>query len=416
MSVTYEDILAARERIAGTVEHTPCVASVPLSELCGCEVYCKLEYLQRTGSFKERGARNALTQLLRQGSKGVISASAGNHALGLAYHGRQLGLPVTVVMPRHAPLVKVATCRRLGAQVVRHGNSFADAYAKAQELAAAEKLTYVHGYDDPAVIAGQGTVGLEILEQVPDPDAVVIPVGGGGLIAGAALAIKSLRPQTQVIGVEPAASAGFTAALAAGRPVPITTTATLADGLAVGQVGANAFAVARPHVDRVVEVSEQQLALAILRLLELEKAVVEGAGASTLAALLAGRLPELAGKRVVLLLAGGNIDPAVLANVIEKGLAFDGRLLRFTATISDRPGGLAAFATAIAEIGASVQQVHHDRIFCGADMSRVEIICTVETEDADHAQRLLDHLRNSGAATDLRIEGPEVSDADGAVA
>jgi len=404
MPVTLDDILAARRRIEGAVAITPCVRSIPLSDLCGCDVYCKLEYLQRTGSFKERGARNALTLLRDRGVTGVIAASAGNHALGLAYHGRQLGIDVTVVMPQFAPLIKVASCKRLGARVIRHGNSFAEIFEHAQTLVKSEGLTYVHGYDDPAVIAGQGTAGLEILEQVPAANAIIVPVGGGGLIAGVGLAVKTLRPTVQVYGVEPAASPGYAAALKAGHPVPVTSQATLADGLAVGRVGDNAFALARQHVDRTVLVDEKLLALAILRLLELEKAVVEGAGASTLAALLSGQLPELRGRTVVLLLAGGNIDPAVLAHVIEKGLAADGRLLRFSATISDRPGGLAAFAAAVAAAGASIQQVQHDRTFCGADVTRVDVTCTVETEDADHATRLIEHLKTSGAAVSVRTD------------
>src|SRR6478752_6342253 len=270
--VTLADIRSARRRIAGGVVVTPCPESIPLSEITGARIFCKLDNLQRTGSFKERGARNALLRLPKpQQQRGVIAASAGNHALGLAYHGQLLGIPVTVVMPDYAPLIKVSTCRRLGARVVVQGRDLADA------LAAREDLAYIHGFDHPDIIAGQGTMALEILEQVKDADAIVAPIGGAGLIAGLAVAAKALRPRLQIIGVESMATASFTAALKAKRPVAIPRRATLADGLAVLRVGDNAFRLARGRLDRVVRVSEDWIALAILRMVELEKTVVEGA-------------------------------------------------------------------------------------------------------------------------------------------
>ncbi len=285
MTLTLADVVNAKNRIAEGIYESPCPESIPLSEICGAHVYCKLDYLQRTGSFKERGARNALLLLdERQHRQGVISASAGNHALGLAYHGKLLSIAVTVVMPRFAPLVKMSTCRRLGAEVVLFGESFSEAFAHAHELSRERGLTYIHGFDDPAIIAGQGTIGLEILEQVPDVEAIVVPIGGGGLIAGVSLAVKSVMPQVRVYGVEAARAAAFTAALAAGKPVRVPVQPTLADGLAVAEVGALAFSTAAPRVDRTVTVSEESLALAMLRLVELEKSVVEGAGAAPLAA------------------------------------------------------------------------------------------------------------------------------------
>jgi len=390
MPVTLEDIRAARQRIAGAVYVSPCQESPALSELTGARIYCKLDSLQRTGSFKERGARNALLLLTpEQRQNGVIAASAGNHALALACHGRDLGIPVSVVMPRFAPLIKVATCRKFGANVILHGDNFADAKAKADELAAANGLTYVHGFDDPAVIAGQGTIGLELLEQVPHLDAVIVPIGGGGLIAGVSLAIKSLQSAVQVIGAEAAVMPNFSAALAAGKSVVCPPRATLADGLATTRLGGNAFAIARERVDRVVGVSEELIALSILRLIEREKSVVEGAAAAPLAALLSGQLPELKGKTVALLLCGGNIDPLILGRVIEIGLAADGRLARLVATISDRPGGLAHLTSLIAESGASVQQITHDRVFSGPDVSSVRVVCDVETHDREHFQELV---------------------------
>ncbi len=397
MSVSLSGIRAARRRIAGGVLVTPCPESIPLSEITGAQIYCKLENFQRTGSFKERGARNALLQLdAPRRKRGVVAASAGNHALGLAYHGKLLGIGVTVVMPDYAPLIKITTCQRLGARVRIQGRDFAEARAAADRLVAEEGLTYIHGFDAPEIIAGQGTLGLEMLEQVPDLDAVVCPIGGGGLIAGVAVALKALRPRIEVIGVESTATANFAAALRAGRPVRTRRHATLADGLATLVVGENAFALARERVDRVVVVSEDLIALAILRLLELEKSVVEGAGAAPLAAMMSGKLAHLAGRRVALVVGGGNIDPAILSRVIEKGLVRDGRITRFTAVISDRPGGLAELCRVIAASGASIKDIAHDRAFSGPDVSAVHAVCTVETRDRAHVAALRRALRRAG--------------------
>jgi threonine dehydratase len=398
--VTFQDIEAARERIRGAVFHSPCPPSIPLSEITGMEVYCKLDNLQRTGSFKERGARNALIQLTPQQQKrGVIAASAGNHAQALAYQGKLLGIPATVVMPQFAPLIKVNNCQKLGANVVLSGKDFGEAKARAHEIAKAEGLAYIDGYDDPAIIAGQGTMGLEILEQVPDFEVIIIPVGGGGLLAGVSLAIKTVRPQVTVIAVEAENVASFSAALEAGKPTKIALHPTLADGLAIPQVGTNAFAIARPHVDQAVTVTEEQVAIAILRLVELEKGVVEGAAATPLAACLSGKLKEFAGKKCVLLLCGGNIDPNVLSRVIERGLVADGRLGRFIAVISDRPGGLADLATQIAATGASIKQVVHDRAFASSDVSAVNVLCTVETRNHEHLTGLRAQLKSHGVET-----------------
>src|SRR6476659_3835979 len=394
---TFQDIAVARERIKGAIYYSPCPLSIPLSEITGMEIYCKLDNLQRTGSFKERGARNALAQLSPdQQKRGVIAASAGNHAQALAYQGKLLGIPATVVMPKYAPLIKIGNCEKLGATVVLHGKDFSEAKEKAHEIAAERGLAYIDGYDDPAIITGQGTMGLEILDQVPDLDAVIVPVGGGGLLAGVALAVKSLRPQIKVIAVEAAHVASFSAAIQAGKPTRIEMQPTLADGLAIAQVGANAFATAAPLIDRILVVTEEQIAVSILRIVELEKGVVEGAAATPLAACLSGQLPELAGKRVVLLLCGGNIDPNVLSRVIERGLVADGRLCRFAAVISDRPGGLADLTTQIASTGASIKQVVHDRAFASSDISAVNVLCTVETRDRKHLEELLTHLGNHG--------------------
>ncbi len=395
--VSLPDIRAARNRIEGRVLRSPCPRSIPLSELVGAEVFCKLDLLQRTGSFKERGACNALLMLdAARRARGVVAASAGNHGLGLAYHGKLIGIPVTVVMPRFAPLVKVATCRRLGARVILEGDTFDDARRYALDVAARDGLTRIHGFDDAHVIAGQGTMGLEILEDVPDADAVVVPTGGAGLLAGVSIVARALRPGIQIIAVETAAAPSFSASLAAGRPTQVPIRPTLADGLAVGRVGDVSFALAAALVDQVVTAGEAALALAVLRLLELEKTVVEGAGAAALVPLLAGDCPDLVGRRVVILLCGGNIDLTILDRVIDHGIAADGRRWRFSTQISDRPGGIARLTAAIAAAGASVREIVHDRAFSGPDVFSTAVEVTVETADREHVATLAERLRADG--------------------
>jgi len=321
-SFSLETVRQAQARIADGLRLTPCAASASLSELAGIRLILKRDYEQATGSFKERGARNALLTLgPGERARGVIAASAGNHALGLAYHGRLLGVPVTVVMPKSAPRVKVERCRELGARVLLHGDGFAQTADFAVRLGGEEKRTFVHPFEDEAVIAGQGTLALEVLEQVSDFDAMVVPVGGGGLLAGVATVVKTLRPQVQIIAVEPAHAAGLTVALTAGRPVEVPVSRTLADGLAVSQVGEYTFSLARGLVDRSVTVTEDEIAVALLELAEREGAMVEGAGATALAACLTGKLADLRGKRVVVPLCGRNIDPAVHARALWRGRA-----------------------------------------------------------------------------------------------
>jgi threonine dehydratase len=395
--ITLADVEAARERIRGAIYESPCVESIPLSQLTGARIYCKLDYLQRAGSFKERGARNALLQLSpEQRSRGVIAASAGNHAQGVAYHGALLGIPVTVVMPTFAPLIKVSNCRQLGATVILHGADIGESRARAEEVAARDGLTFIHPFDNAEVIAGQGTMALEILEQTPGVQAIVVPVGGGGLLSGIGTVVRALRPEVKLIGVEPVNAACLTAALAAGKPVTVPLAPTLADGLSVPLLGVRPFEVLRRVVDQVVTVDEAAIALAVLRLIELEKSVVEGAGAAPLAALLAGKLDLLKGRSVVLVLAGGNIDLTMLDRVIEVGLVADGRLSRFTVSISDRPGGLARLAEVIASAGASIKEIVHDRAFSGPDLSEVRVVCVVETTGHDHVTALHRALMDAG--------------------
>ncbi len=397
MALTFGDIEAAAKRIRDQVSQSPCPLSIPLSEATGMRIFCKLEYLQRTGSFKERGARNALLLLSpEQRRRGVIAASAGNHALGVAYHAQLLGIPATVVMPRFAPLTKIANCRKLGARVELEGATIAEARVRADQLVSRAGLTYINGFDDPGIIAGQGTIGLELASQVPELDAVLVPVGGAGLLGGVALALKTLKPEVKIIAVEPEHAASFAAAMSAGKPVNFEVQPTLADGLSVPKVGQNAFGIARDLVERTVLVRERHIALAVLRLMELEKSVVEGAGATPLAACLAGLVPELRGKNVALPLTGGNIDLTTVDRVIERGLVSDGRLCRFTASISDRPGGLARFAGLIAEEGASVIDIAHDRAFADEDLNTVSVHCVVETRDAQHIASLQERLNREG--------------------
>ncbi len=321
--ITLEAIRDAHTRIAAGLRPTPCAVSAPLSAAAGMIVFAKHDYLQATGSFKERGARHALACLDEaQRRRGVVAASAGNHALGLAWHGRELGIAVTVVMPRHAPRVKAGRCHALGARVVLHGDTFEEAAAHARVLEATEGLTPVHPFDDLHVIAGQGTLALEVLLAQPEIDAFVVPVGGGGLLAGVATVVKALRPEALVIGVEPAHAAGFHAARHAGRPVPVALLPTLADGLAVARAGSRTFAQADPRVDRLVTVSEDEIAGALLTVDETEGVALEGAGVTALAACLSGRLPELAGKRVAVALTGRNIDPSTHARALRRARAW----------------------------------------------------------------------------------------------
>ncbi|MGH7214823.1 MAG: threonine ammonia-lyase [Tepidisphaeraceae bacterium] len=397
MPVSLSSIRAARERIAGSILHSPTPYSLSLSRLCGCEIYCKLEHLQMTGSFKERGARNKLVQLTDSEKKrGVVACSAGNHALGLAYHGQQLGIPVTVAMPKFAPMIKVANCRSFGANVVLYGESYADALAHARALEKERGFLFIPGFDDPDIISGQGTAGLEILEDVPDADAVIVPVGGGGLIAGIATAIKTVSPEIKVIGVEPVNAPTVKESLDRGQVTRIDTKPTLADGLAIAEVVKMCFDLIRKYVDEVVLVNEAQIALAVLRLLEMEKQVVEGAGAVPLAAAMNCEQFGLKGKKVVLVLAGGNIDVTVISRVIERGLAAEGRLCRLTVHVSDRPGSLARLTNLVASTGASVKEVNHDREFAPADVALVSISFILETRDFEHIKEIHRVLKEAG--------------------
>ncbi|XP_017778881.1 PREDICTED: L-threonine ammonia-lyase isoform X2 [Nicrophorus vespilloides] len=387
-TIGFEDITSAAFKIKNGVITTPCTKS-HLSDITGMDIYLKQEFLQYTGSFKERGARYALLMLAEESKqKGVISASLGNHAQALSYHGFKLGIPVTVVMPVVAPIMKIQKCKKYNATVVVQGKDMGEAKKIAMRIAKEKGFTYINGYDHPHIMAGQGTIGLEIFDQVEDIDAVIVPTGGGGLIAGIGLALKTLNPNIKIIGVESERCSSFSKAMEVGRPVHVDIQATLADGLAVPMVGYNAFATARPLIDKLVVVKEEFIALAILRLIELEKCVVEGAGAAGLAAILAGELNELKGKRVVLNLCGGNIDTTILGRCLERGLAAEGRLIKVSVTVSDRPGGISELCKLISSIGVSIKDILHERAWVTYDVFSVEVKVMCETRDYEHAIKL----------------------------
>ncbi len=394
--VTLADIEAARARIRDGIRITPAAYSEILSRETGNTVLLKLENLHVTGSYKERGALNGMLCMSpQQRASGVIAASAGNHAQGVAYHAGRLGVRATIVMPLYTPLVKVSSTQGWGAEVVLHGENFDEALTEARRRSEADGATFLHAFNDPAVIAGQGTVGLELLDQIPDLEAVVVPVGGGGLISGIACAIKESRPGVRIIGVEPAALPSMAAALAAHQPVEIPASPTVADGVAVRKVGDLTLALAEKYVDEMVTADDEETAMAILRLLEKQKTLAEGAGAIGIAALLQHRT-TLRGKRTAVIITGGNIDVTLLAHIIERGLVKDGRLVRLRVTLSDHPGGLQSLTAVIAQGRANIVQVIHDRTYFGVHLGEAKIDVTMETRGAAHAEELMADLQRAG--------------------
>jgi threonine dehydratase len=394
--VALADIESARARIAGRVRTSPCTFSRILSETTGVSVYLKLENLQLTGSFKERGACNRLLQLdAAERARGIIAASAGNHAQGLAYHARELGIPAEIVMPRSSPLVKVTQTRALGATVELVAGGYDEAFQTAARLATEKNLVLVHGFDDVAVIAGQGTVGLEILEQVPAVDAVLVAIGGGGLAAGVATAIKPRRPAVRIWGVQTEAMPAMQAALQEERPVRIEFARTIADGIAVARVGDLTFEVVRRLLEGVVTVDEEEIAEAILTLLEKEKLVAEGAGAAPLAALLHRDLP-LAGKTVVIIVGGGNIDVNVLSRIIDRGLTKSGRIMRVRVMLPDLPGSLARVLAIVASCEANILEVEHDRTAARLEFGQASVEIVAETRGFEHVEGILEAIRADG--------------------
>jgi threonine dehydratase len=396
-SVGLDDILAARERIDADIVHTPSTRAPSFSDLVPGRLLFKLENLQRTGSFKDRGSLNRLLHLDdEERRRGVVTASAGNHAQAVAWHAARLGIPATVVMPETAPLIKVANTRRYGARVVQRGSILDDAAVEARRLVDEEGLVMIHPFDDPRVVAGQGTVGLEIAEQVPHADLVVVPVGGGGLVSGTAIALKSRRPDVRVVGVETEAAPSASASRDAGRIVKIRSADTIADGIATKQVGDLTFALMERWVDDLVTVAEEDIASAILLLLERKKTVADGAGAVGLAALVSGAIPVGDGQTVVVVLSGGNIDVNIVSRIIERGLVADGRIARLAVKVTDRPGSLAALTRTVANLGANVLEIRHRRGFADISVGDVEIVMHLETRGRDHVDELMDAIRDLG--------------------
>src|SRR5512140_293627 len=394
--VTLPDVQAALARIRDRIYLSPCARSETLSRLTGTDAWLKLENLQMTGSYKERGALSKLTSLPdADRERGLIAASAGNHAQAVAYHAGRLGVKATIVMPEATPIMKVANTRAHGARIVLHGSNYDEAYAEARRLEQVERLTFVHPFDDEDIIAGQGTVALEILDQEPETDAVVVPVGGGGLVSGVAVAVKALRPGAKVIGVETEVLPSMLQALEAGRPVTLDPANSLADGIAVKRAGDVTFEHVRAYVDEIVTVSEEEIASAILYLLEREKTVVEGAGAVAVAALMQRKIRGLDGRRVVAIVSGGNIDVNLVARVIERGLVKDGRLVRVSVALQDKPGQLAKVSAIIANHRANVIEVHHTRAFAYR-FGDTTLQLTLAPRVPEHVEEILKALRERG--------------------
>lgn len=411
-SVTLERIEKARESLRDLIRLSPATRSPELSTRAGRNVWLKLENLQVTGSFKERGAAIKLLSLSPEDrARGVVCASAGNHAQGVAYHATRLGIPATIVMPERTPLIKVQNTKSYGAKVVLHGAAFDEAYEEARRLEQAEGLVFVHPFDDDEVIAGQGTIGLEILEQVPDVDTIVIAVGGGGLVAGVSIAVKAKRPDVRIVGVEMAQLDSMRQALAHGGPVLLPPAETLSEGIAVRRVGERTYEAARTRIDEMVVVDDEETAEAILLLLEREKTVAEGAGAAAVAALLQNRIQTL-GQNVVVIVCGGNIDVNLISRIIERGLVKSGRLVRLSVNVPDVFGALARLTTLLAEERANIVQIHHERAFMpttpadnmggkrgeasdkSSSMVTVELV--LETRGFEHAGALRERLSAAG--------------------
>ncbi|MFC3682426.1 threonine ammonia-lyase [Hydrogenophaga luteola] len=391
------DIDAAAERLNGQVLDTPCVESRTLSQLTGCQVFLKFENLQYTASFKERGACNKLSQLSAdERARGVIAMSAGNHAQGVAYHAQRLGIRAVIVMPRFTPGVKVERTRGFGAEVVLHGDTLEEARAHAYGLADQQGLVFVHPYDDDAIVAGQGTVALEMLRAQPDIDTLVIAIGGGGLIAGMATAARAIRPDIQIVGVQTERFPAMYNAIK-GTHLP-QGSSTIAEGIAVGTPGVITQAIIQDKVDDLLLVDEGDIEQAIVMLLEIEKTLVEGAGAAGLAAVL--KHPErFAGRKVGLVLCGGNIDPMLLASIIERGMVRAGRLARIQVSARDVPGNLARITAIVAEAGANIDEVHHQRAFTLLAAQNVAVELVLQTRGREHVQQVIDALQAAGFDT-----------------
>jgi threonine dehydratase len=395
-AITLADVTAARQRLNGSIYLTPCAHSRTLSTLTGQQVFLKLENLQMTGSFKERGALNRIALLTpEQAALGVVAASAGNHAQGVAYHATSRGIRAIIVMPLATPLVKVTATRNFGAEVVLHGANYDEAYEEARRICSAQNMTFIHPFDDPAVMAGQGTIGLELLEQIPDLEAVVVPIGGGGLIGGIACAIKESNPNIKVIGVQTSRLPSMAMAIEQNHPVTIDPATTIADGIAVRRAGEITFPVVQKYVDEIVTVAEDEIASSILVLLEREKTLAEGAGATALAALLQKRT-SLRNAKTGVLVCGGNIDVTLLSRIIERGLVQDGRMIRLRIHLLDKPGALAELTKLIAHHRANIVDTLYNRAYYGVNLGDTTIDITLETRGREQVDQLLAALNEGG--------------------
>ncbi|HTR66005.1 MAG TPA: threonine ammonia-lyase [Terriglobales bacterium] len=394
--VNLSDIQAALGRIRDSVYLSPCARSETFSQLTGNTIYLKLDNLQRTGAYKERGALNKLlTMSQEEKAHGVIAASAGNHAQGVAYHAGRHKIRAQIVMPLTTPLTKVSATKSYGADVVLHGANYDEAYEEARERSRKEHLTFVHAFDDDAVIAGQGTMGLEILQQHPDVEAIVAPIGGGGLIGGIACAVKESKPKVQVLGVQPARLPSMQVAIAEGKLVTLNPAATIADGIAVRRAGERTLPLVQKYVDQIVTVDEEEIANAILLLLEREKTLAEGAGAAAIAAMLNHKF-TLSGKKVAVVVTGGNIDVTLLSRIIERGLVKDGRLVRLRVHLPDYPGALNRLTGILAQHRANIVETSYDRAYYGVNLGDTAIDITMETRGPDHIAELLSALGAAG--------------------
>lgn len=394
--VQLADIRAAQERLASVVHRTPVLHSRLFSQMTGADVYLKLENFQKTGSFKIRGAYNKMASLSdAERATGVITASAGNHAQGVALAARLLGMPATIVMPRLASLAKIAATESYGAAIELNGSTYDEAYAAAMRLAKERGLTYIPAFDDPAIVAGQGTVGLELLDQVPELDTVVVPAGGGGLVAGIAVAVKSVRPSARVVAVQSSLFDSFAASLQHRAPTPTAARSTVADGVAVQVPGVLTVELGRRFIDDAVTVDDEAICQAIVLLLERTKVVVEGAGAAGLAALLSGRI-RAKGQRVAVVLSGGNIDINLMARIIQHGLTTAGRYLMIRSKLQDRPGQLLGLMRLLADEGVNILNIEHHRAGALLPVDEVEVLLTLETRDPAHCEHILSTLRQAG--------------------
>jgi threonine dehydratase len=395
-AVSLAEIRIAMDRIRDSIYLSPCARSEYFSQLTGNSVYLKLDNLQRTGAFKERGALNKLLTLTaEERSRGVIAASAGNHAQGVAYHAGRHGIRAEICMPLTTPLIKVSATKSYGAEVILHGANYDEACEEAVRRSQQFGMTFVHPFDDEVVIAGQGTMGLEILQQVTDIEAVIAPIGGGGLISGVACAIKETNPKLRVIGVQPARLPSMKVAIAEGHPVTLSPAATIADGIAVRRAGEKTLPLVQKYVDDIVTVDEEEIANAILLLLEREKTLAEGAGAAAIAALINRKTP-LSGKKIAVLVCGGNIDVSLLSRIMERGLVKDGRLVRLRVHLPDYPGALHRLTGILAQHRANIVETSYDRAYYGVNLGDTAIDITMETRGPDHIAELLSSLSASG--------------------